>query len=115
MELFSTILVLLAWAPLCSAEPQFGTREVLLDNDRVEVVRLTYPAGTESGMHAHAHPNRVVYVVKGGTLEMVPSDSSQPPRTMQLTEGQAAFVQAATHNVRNVGDTEVVLIETEIK
>ena len=51
-------------------------REVVLDNASVEVVRLTYPAGTESGMHTHIHPNRVVYFVKGGKLELVPAEKN---------------------------------------
>ena len=115
MKGFLIATAIVAVAPSCFAEPPQVTREVLLDNDQVEVVRLTYPAGSESGMHTHEYPNRVVYVVKGGTLEMVSADSDQPPRTMPVADGQAGFVPAATHNVRNIGDTEVVLIETEIK
>jgi mannose-6-phosphate isomerase-like protein (cupin superfamily) len=88
---------------------------VLLDNLAVEVVRLTYPAGTESGMHTHEHPNRVAYVVSGGALEMIPGDPEQPRQRLEVTDGQAIYLPATTHNVRNVGQTEVVLIETEIK
>jgi mannose-6-phosphate isomerase-like protein (cupin superfamily) len=115
MKTVVPILMLLLCASTVFAEVRTGTREVLLDNERVEVVRLTYPAGAESGMHSHEYPHRVVYVVKGGTLHMVPGDVEQPPQTVQVIAGQTAFVPAATHNVRNVGDTEVVLIETEIK
>ena len=92
-----------------------ATREVLLDNPTVQVVRLTYPAGSESGMHTHEYPHRVVYVVQGGTLEMVPADRDAPRQTMEIADGQAAFVPGGTHNVRNVGETEVVVVETEIK
>lgn len=97
------------------AETVAGTREVLLDNEQVEVVRLTYPAGTESGMHSHRYPHRVAYVVKGGTLELVPEDPAKAPEVLTVPDGKVLFLPAATHNVRNVGTTEVVLVETEIK
>lgn len=99
----------------CMAEDGGAAREVLLDNPTVQVVRLTYPAGSESGMHTHEYPHRVVYVVQGGTLEMVPEDAEAPRPRMEVTAGQAVFVPGGTHNVRNVGETEVVVVETEIK
>ena len=99
----------------CLAETAVGTREVLLDNEQVEVVRLTYPAGTESGMHSHEYPNRVAYVVKGGKLELVPEDPAKPPEVLTVADGKVLFLPATTHNVKNVGTTEVVLVKTEIK
>jgi oxalate decarboxylase/phosphoglucose isomerase-like protein (cupin superfamily) len=109
-------LAFLVFAVQLPAWPQtnFVTREVLVDNEDVEVVRLTYPPGTESGMHAHAHPNRVVTVVTGGVLEFVPSTGDKP-QVLVVEAGMAMYVPAATHNVRNIGDTEVILVETEIK
>ena len=92
-----------------------GSREVLLDNAAVQVVRLSYPPGSESGMHGHDFPNRVIYVVQGGVLEMIQGDSTKPSRTLEVSTGQAVYAPAATHNVRNVGDSVVVLIETELK
>jgi mannose-6-phosphate isomerase-like protein (cupin superfamily) len=115
MKLIGVILILTAGSPACIADTDLGTREVLLDNPAVEVVRLTYPAGTESGMHTHEHPNRVAYVVRGGTLEVIPGDADKPRQILELTDGQAIYLPAATHNVRNAGDTEVIIIETEIK
>jgi len=90
-------------------------REVLLDNAFVEVVRLSYPVGTESGMHTHIHPNRVVYVIEGGMLELVPKDKTQKSNVISISAGQALFLPATTHNVRNIGDTDIVIVETEIK
>ena len=98
-----------------NADPALGTREVLLDNEYVEVVRLSYPVGTESGMHGHAYDHRAIYVVSGGRLEVIPADSTQASRIIDIQDGQAVFMPAATHNVRNVGDTDIILIETEIK
>lgn len=115
MKRIPITLTLIAWSSACIGNDHLGTREVLLDNPAVEVVRLTYPAGTESGMHTHEHPNRVAYVVSGGLLEMVPADPEKPRQKLEVMNGQAIYLPAATHNVRNVGPTEVVIIETEIK
>lgn len=114
MKYLITFLLTLLFTAQANAKTNLGTREVLLDNDKVEVVRLTYPAGTESGMHTHKYSHRVVYVIKGGTLEFVPEDG-KPTKTMKLKEGMAVFAPGTTHNVKNIGNTEVILLETEIK
>ena len=90
-------------------------REVVLENEHVQVVRLTYPAGTESGMHTHEFANRVVYFVKGGKLSLIPQDTSKASTILIATNGQTLFLPATTHNVKNIGDTEIVIVETELK
>jgi len=108
-------IALIVFSSCSWAETRLGTREVLLDNEQVEVVRLTYPAGTESGLHTHKYPNRVAYVVKGGKLELEPEDPAEQSQVMTVPDGKVLFLPAATHNVKNIGTTEVVLVETEIK
>ena len=49
MKRIVVIFLLIAGSPASFADAHSGTREVLLDNAAVEVVRLTYPAGGESG------------------------------------------------------------------
>jgi mannose-6-phosphate isomerase-like protein (cupin superfamily) len=107
--------VVLFAANLGFAQTMVGEREVILDNEEVQVVRLTYPVGTESGMHTHEFPNRAVYFVKGGRLSLVSNDSAKTERIIEVVDGQALFLPATTHNVRNVGTTEIVIIETELK
>jgi len=106
-------LVVFSLPTLSIAESSTSSR--LLNNDHVEVVRLSYPPGTESGIHSHQYPHRVVYVEQGGTLELVPADTTKESKTITLPTGAALFLPGTTHNVRNVGDTNVVLVETEIK
>jgi len=108
-------ILLISFPILSSADEKLGTREVLLENESVEVVRLTYPVGSESGMHTHIHPNRVVYFVKGGKLKLIPEDKQEPPSELKVPDGKTLFLPTTTHNVRNIGDTEVVIVETEIK
>ena len=109
------LIVLLFFSTTSLADEQRGKREVLLDNSDVEVVRLTYPVGTESGMQTHIHPNRVVYFVKRGALELIPEDSNQKTKVINVSDGQTLFLPTTTHNVKNIGNTEVVIVETEIK
>lgn len=97
------------------AAPELGSREVLLDNQAVQVVRLVYPVGSESGMHGHQFPRRVAYFVKGGKLELIPADDQKPATVVEVQDGDTQYVPAATHNVRNIGNTEIIIIETEIK
>lgn len=97
------------------AEVTLGTREVLLDNEQVQVIRLTYPVGTESGMHTHEFPNRVVYMLKGGVLEFIPGDPAEQANVRTIPDGTTLFLPGSTHNVRNIGHTEVVILETELK
>ena len=66
-------------------------------------------------MHTHTYDNRVVYFIKGGTLILIPEDSRKPSTKLLATDGQTLFLPATTHNVRNIGQTEVVILETELK
>jgi len=97
------------------ADPVLGTREVLLENDDVQVVRLTYPPGTESGMHSHQFPHRVVYFVKGGNLQLVPADPQAEPDVFMVGDGEAVYLPAVEHNVKNIGESEIVILEVEVK
>ena len=111
--IYAAALLIISSTGFADAKP--ATREVLLDNQDVQVVRLTYPAGTESGMHSHEYPNRVVYFVKGGTLELVPEDAQTRSQVLMVADGEAVYLPAATHNVKNIGDNEIVILETEVK
>lgn len=110
----TVVPLLLAVTPFF-ANAETNTKAQLLNNEFVEVIRLAYPPGTESGMHSHEYPNRVVYVEKGGLLELVPANPKETIKAIPLKSGTALFLPATTHNVRNIGDTTIILVETEIK
>jgi len=109
------VVSIFLFVPLSFAQGDIGEREVILDNDSVQVVRLTYPMGTQSGMHKHKFPHRAVYFVKGGRLSLVANDAAKSERIIEVADGQALFLPATTHNVKNIGQTEIVIIETELK
>lgn len=115
MKSLCCFVMLLAFSSAGNADPTLGTREVLLDNETVQVVRLTYPAGAESGMHTHEFPNRVVYFIKGGNLELVPADTQADSDVFIVGGGEAVYLPGVTHNVKNIGDEEIVILEVEIK
>jgi quercetin dioxygenase-like cupin family protein len=115
MKSFTYAALLLVISSTGFADTKLGSREILLDNQAVQVIRLSYPAGTESGMHSHEFPNRAVYFVKGGSLELVPEDGQTPSQVLIVADGEALYLPAVTHNVKNIGDSEIVIIETEIK
>ena len=108
-------ILLLIFSTYSQADEKLGKREVLLDNSTVEVIRLTYPIGTESGMHTHIHPNRVVYFVKGGVMELTHKEKKQKSKVLKVSDGETLFLPTTTHNVKNIGTTEVIIVETEIK
>lgn len=115
MKIIFIAIILLFFSASNIAGEVRGKKEILLNNSDVEVVRLTYPAGAESGMHTHKHPNRVVYFVKGGKLSLIPKDKQQQAKIINVSDGKTIFLPATTHNVKNIGDTEIVIVETEIK
>lgn len=113
--LIGFLLSVFTFSSLSIADVQLGSREVLLDNDKVEVVRLIYPVGTESGMHTHKYANRTAYFVKGGKLELIPKAKGEKIISLDVSDGKSLYLPATSHNVRNVGTTKIVIIETEIK
>jgi len=66
-------------------------------------------------MHTHEFPNRVVYFIKGGKLELAPADTQADSDVFVVGDGEAVYLPAVTHNVKNIGDDEIVILEVEIK
>ena len=112
LEMILIVLLTSLMFPVLAAQ---ATKKILLDNDKVQLVEVSYPPGTESGMHSHIYPSRVVYVVQGGTVELQPDNVELPSRTLTLETGNSLYLPAQTHNVINRGTTEVILLETELK
>jgi quercetin dioxygenase-like cupin family protein len=83
----------------------------IMENDQVRVLKVVFKPGDKAAMHHH--PDHVVYVVKGGKLNLTsPSGERQ---SLDLGAGQAVFLDAQSHEATNVGNTEAELIVVEIK
>jgi quercetin dioxygenase-like cupin family protein/ketosteroid isomerase-like protein len=117
MKIYASMacVVLVLWEALATVAVAADAtgREVLLDNPHVQVVRLEYPAGGESGLHTHEYPARTVYVLQGGEVEIVTPTGEKRPLT--LATGSVFVMPAATHNIHNVGTSAVILLEQELK
>lgn len=94
--------------PLQVASNAYG---LLMENDRVRVLRLYLKPGEKASMHHH--PDHVVYVVKGGKGQL--TFSSGETETLDMEMGKAIFLEAQSHEATNVGDSDLEFIVFELK
>jgi quercetin dioxygenase-like cupin family protein len=84
---------------------------LVLENGRVRVLHALYRAGEKTTMHSH--PDHVLHIVKGGTIRLVyPSGKEE---TMDLESGKTIFMDAQSHEVTNLSDSDIDLIVIELK
>lgn len=118
---FVSLWIILAAMLLMTALPsptagQGGyERKILLENASVQVVRLTFAPGAASPLHTHKYPGRTIYVVQGGTVQLLPGGDAGKARTIKVKAGSVVWQPSETHIVRNVGSTTVIVVEVEIK
>lgn len=97
-----------AMDPLKVASNAYG---LLMENDRIRVLRLYLKPGEKAAMHSH--PDHVVYVVKGGKAQLAfPSGKKE---LMDMEVGKALFLEAQSHEATNIGDSEIEFIVFELK
>ena len=90
-----------------------ATSKIVLENARVRVRDVTFPAGVSAGMHTHdlAH---VGVIIQGGTLIFKSPDGKS--ETAKLDTGGVGYRDAnVTHDPMNPGKTPVRVIEVELK
>ena len=87
------------------------SKKVLLENDQVRVLYVEYKAGETTPWHSH--PNHVVYALTDGKIEI--TDKDKPANVIELKAGEAVFMPAVTHMVKNMGSTTLKLVVTEMK
>lgn len=90
--------------------PQF--HEVLYEDDKMRILKVSVPAGETAAMHWH--PHNANYILKSGTLKFTdPKDNS---KEVELVEGMiTSSEQDVFHKVENTGDTTVETIQVELK
>lgn len=86
-------------------------KKVLLDNEKVRVMEVVFPPGVATAWHSH--PDHSVYAATGGRIQI--TDKGKPAATIDVKAGTAMFLPAVTHMAKNVGNTTLKLIVTEIK
>lgn len=86
-------------------------KKILLDNEKVRIMELSFPPGAATAWHSH--PDHSVYAITGGRIQI--TDKGKPAATIDVKGGTAMFLPAVTHMAKNVGTTTLKLIVTEIK
>lgn len=109
-------LTLLAALPLVAAaqDPTAvapGVYKQTLDNERVRVFEVTFKKGASAAMHSH--PDHLAYIVTGGTLELTLADGTR--QVVEGKPGETFFLPAQAHSTRNIGNSTVRVVVTELK
>jgi len=84
--------------------------KVLEENDSVRMLEMIVPPGESDNVHSH--PAEAVYFITGGKAR-VTVDGEQ--MEMELPDGASMLHEAWTHQVTNIGDTEIRAIIVETK
>ena len=90
-------------------------KTILLENDSVQVVKVRYAPGAASPLHTHKFPGRTIYVLQGGELELLPGGDASKAKRISIESGMTIWRPAETHIVRNVGTSETLVLEIEVK
>jgi hypothetical protein len=106
--------ILVALSGLVIAEDSGGSSpiyKVVLDNDRVRVMRATFKPGDKVGMRNY--PNHLVYPLTDGTLVFVPA--GRTGYEVNFMAGEALWFAPLARATENESDKEVRLLLVELK
>jgi quercetin dioxygenase-like cupin family protein len=81
--------------------------KVLVDNEKVRVIRATFKKGDKIPMHSH--PDIVVYIVKRGKVKFTNADGKVTESDTKA--GEVLFRPAVTHSHEHLDGGEAIVIE----
>lgn len=82
--------------------------KVLVDNDKVRIIRATFKKGDKVPMHSH--PDLVVVPLKSkGKIKFTNADGKVIESAIKA--GEASFRPAVSHSHEHLGDSEAIVIE----
>jgi len=109
------VLAAVVFAPLLRAQDMVKVApkncRVVLDNDRVRVIRVVLKPGETLPMHSH--PANVVYSLAAAKAKYTFADGKTEER--ELKAGQAVWSDAISHSTENTGTTESRALVVELK
>ncbi len=110
------LLISLAFAvPVAKAQDMVKVApkncKVLLENDRVRVVRVVTKPGEKLEMHSH--PANIVYSFTPGKARFTSADGKSEER--EIKAGQAIWSEAVTHSTENIGTGKSRVLVIELK
>ncbi len=85
--------------------------KILLENDNVRVLEMNLRAGEKD--EVHSHPAETVYFIKGGKAKIHLPDGQSVDA--ELPDGHVMWNDAWTHQVENVGtsDIKAIIVESQ--
>jgi quercetin dioxygenase-like cupin family protein len=81
--------------------------KVLVDNDKVRVIRASFKKGDKVPMHSH--PDIVVYILKSGKTKFTNADGKVIESNAKA--GESFFRPAVSHSHEHLEDSEALVIE----
>jgi len=48
-------------------------------------------------------------------LQLTSSNKNEPVKVVNAEDGMILYLAGSSHNVKNIGDSEIIMIETELK
>lgn len=85
--------------------------KVLLENEHVRVLEMNLPAGRKD--EVHSHPAETVYFLSGGKAKIrLPNGDAVDA---EIPDGHVMWNEAWTHQVENVGSSNIRAIIVEDK
>jgi quercetin dioxygenase-like cupin family protein len=103
----ANILVKKEMDPLVAASNVY---KLLMENGKVRVLKVVSKPGDVAKMHYH--PDHVVYAVKGGKVALTSGGKTQE---IELKADTVMFLDAQSHEMKNIGNATIELIVTELK
>ena len=82
---------------------------VLLENEHVRVLEMNLRTGEKD--EVHSHPNETVYFIAGGKAKIHLPDGAVVEA--ELPDGHVMWNEAWTHQVENVGSSDIRAIIVE--
>jgi quercetin dioxygenase-like cupin family protein len=85
--------------------------KVLLENDQVRILEVRLKPGKKSPMHSH--PAYIIYALSTCKVRFTLPDGKT--KEVKMEAGEAAWSDAESHAVDNIGRTEVHVLNIELK
>jgi len=86
-------------------------KKVLLENDKIRVMQVEL--APQETVPWHSHPDHFVYALTDGKLEI--TDKGKAPVVSEMKAGEAKYMVATTHMVKNIGTSPIKFIVTDLK
>jgi quercetin dioxygenase-like cupin family protein len=83
------------------------SQQLLAENDKVRVIRFAPQPGDKTPMHAH--PDYVVYVIKGGKMKYTLPDGTTT--VSELKAGQVLLRPPVVHADEAIDAVETIIVE----